>query len=226
MDSSPGHMREYLTQVLTTWVEACCAPPPPQDDAAARAGECSADTSSSSLLTCASWQQVAGRRAGAGGLPQVVSPGEVLLRLEGYLALERGAPPVPDAAHIHHKALYDAANEALLAAYERRGRLTSSVSAAGVLAPRSISWLWDAAAAKHAQPDVYVAAPCSVVSQMQIACRHGLGLGAGLLRHLTLAPQLLRCWRALRGQATPALSCPCCTPQIVWQQRGSMSHRW
>jgi hypothetical protein len=133
VDSSPGHMREYLTQVLTTWVDACCAPPPPEDEVAARAAaaaECSAD-SSCSLLACASWQQVAGHRAGAGGLPQVVSPGEALLRLEGYLALERGAPPVPDAAHIHHKALYDAANEALLAAYERRGRLAGSVSAAG-----------------------------------------------------------------------------------------------
>jgi hypothetical protein len=55
--------------------------------------------------------------------PPLLLPGQDPLSLEGYLALERARPTVPDAQHIFNKLVYDAANEALLHIYTQANRL-------------------------------------------------------------------------------------------------------
>lgn len=52
-----------------------------------------------------------------GALPDTLGYGQEPLSLEGYLALEKAGPEVSDAQHIHHKLLYDAANQAIIQMY-------------------------------------------------------------------------------------------------------------
>ncbi|KAF6256128.1 hypothetical protein COO60DRAFT_1531060 [Scenedesmus sp. NREL 46B-D3] len=93
VDDSPQHTREYVTAALTQ----------------------------------------AGALGGCGGLPGLVQAGEEPpLSLAGYLWLERDFAPEwsrladgrdSDERHIFHKALYDAANQALVQAYEAANRV-------------------------------------------------------------------------------------------------------